>query len=210
MPSQDSWWYHNVYLLKNPTHQNPLGGLHSRKVDMKGYNAEKAYLEWRTLQIYSARGSLPQLPDTVRKAKKPKYPRKANLHAIAHIYASDRNSLFVNGNHLDMAADARRIATISHTVIFHVGIKQLLVSNEPTDRQPATTPTQIVPGSEHAPGSTSKSRKWYVQEIWTNRAEGGRSLHNSRLWDPDTGVHLATTIQDRLVRFKDDSSPPKL
>lgn len=157
--------------------------------------------------VYSARGSLHQIPTAVLKAKKPKYSREANLHAIAHLYASDRNSLFVVGNHLDIARDAIRIATISHTVIFHVGIEQLLFSNEPADEPANAAPTEKVDGSENAPDAASKSRKWYLQEVWTSRAEGGRGLHRSRIWNPDTGVHLATTIQDGLVRFKADSDP---
>jgi acyl-CoA thioesterase len=153
---------------------------------------------------------MPQIPEDVLKAKKPKYSREANLHAIAHIYASDRNSLFVIGDHLEISADARRIATISHTVIFHVGVEDLLFSNEPAGKPKNAAPTERVTDSDSAPDPESKERKWYMQEVWTDRAEGGRGLHRSRIWDPDTGVHVATTIQDGLVRFKDDSSPPKL
>jgi acyl-CoA thioesterase len=210
MPSQDSWWFHNVHAPKHPDHFNPLGGLHLRKLDMKPYNKGRDPIDRRRLMMYSTRGSMPPIPASILKAKKPKYGREANLHAIAHIYASDRNSLFVIGDHLDISADATRIATISHTVIFHVGVEELLFPNEPADRPTNAAPTEQVGGAEDAPDPDSKQRKWYMQEVWTDRAEGGRGLHRSRIWDPDTGRHLATTIQDGLVRFKDQSAPPKL
>lgn len=160
--------------------------------------------------MYSIRGSMPKIPESVLKAKKPKYSRETNLHAIAHIYASDRNSLFVIGDHLEISADARRTATISHTVIFHVGVEELLFSDEPADKPKNAALTENVAGSESAPDPKAKERKWYMQEVWTDRAEDGRGLHRSRIWDPETGVHLATTVQDGLVRFKANSSPPKL
>jgi acyl-CoA thioesterase len=210
MPSQDSWWFNNVHLPQNPKHFNPLGGLHLRKLNMKAYNSVRAPVDRRRLMFYSARGSMPQIPESILKQKKPKYSREANLHAIAHIYASDRNSLFVIGDHLEISADAKRTATISHTVIFHVGVEELLMSNEPADRPRNAAPTEHVPDALDAPDPDSKGRKWYMQEVWTDRAEGGRGLHKSRIWDPETGVHLASTIQDGLVRFKDDSTPPKL
>lgn len=210
MPSQDSWWFHNVHKPKNPNHFNPLGGLHLRKLDMKNYNTSKEPIDRRRLILYSTRGSMPKIPAEVLEAKKPRFSREANLHAIAHIYASDRNSLFVIGDHLEISADARRVATISHTVIFHVGLEEMLFPNEPADRPRNAAITERADGAADAPDPESQERKWYMQEVWTDRAEGGRGLHRSRIWDPVTGVHLATTIQDGLVRFKDDSSPPKL
>jgi len=210
MPSQDSYFFNHVYAPKNPNHFNPLGGLHLRKLNMKAYNEYRNPIDRRRLMMYTTRGSMPQIPSSILKAKKPKYSREVNLHAIAHIYASDRNSLFVIGDHLEISADARRVATISHTVIFHVGVEELLFGNEPVDKPKNAAPTERASGAADAPDSGSTSRKWYMQEVWTDRAEGGRGLHRSRIWDPETGVHLATTIQDGLVRFKDDSSPPKL
>ena len=44
-------------------------------------------------------------------------------------------------------------------------------------------------------------RQWFVQEAWVGRAGGGRGLHGSRLWAWDSGVLVATTWQDGLVRF---------
>jgi acyl-CoA thioesterase len=49
------------------------------------------------------------------------------------------------------------------------------------------------------------NRKWFVQEAWFTRATSGRALHTSRMWDYESGVHLATTFQDGLVRFDGNS-----
>lgn len=47
-------------------------------------------------------------------------------------------------------------------------------------------------------------RKWFVQESWVTRAAEGRALYMSRMWDYERGVHVATTFQDGLVRFRED------
>jgi len=144
-----------------------------------------------------------------RHNKKSSFIREANLHAIAHLYASDRNSLFIIPNHLSLGSSFTRMASLSHTVIFHVDADKLLFPNEPTDKPPNAAPTQIegLDDESASPDSSVKigERKWFMQESWTTRVAGGRGLHTSRLWDPDSGVHLATTIQDGLIRFKPDS-----
>jgi acyl-CoA thioesterase len=141
-------------------------------------------------------------PPSTSSARKPSYTQDANLHAVAHLYASDRNSLFIIPNLLGVGDKFTRMASLSHTVIFHVGVDQLLVPDEPVDKPPNAAPTQR---SASGPSEKSKERKWFMQESWTTRATGGRGLHTSRLWDPATGVHLATTIQDGLIRLKSDA-----
>ena len=79
------------------------------------------------------------------------------------------------------------------------------MGNEPVDRPPKAAPTESVVGSKNASDSETGERKWLMQEAWTTRAEGVRGLHTSRLWYPDTGVHLATTIQVGLVKFQPES-----
>jgi hypothetical protein len=53
-----------------------------RKVDMTAYNKPRPTLERRQLQYYRVIGAMPSIEDD------------ANLHACAHLYASDRNGLF--------------------------------------------------------------------------------------------------------------------
>jgi hypothetical protein len=219
-PSQDSKWYvikigpllkinlltiptrfHDVYLPSHPNHLNPLPGLHLRKVDMIAFNTGRDPIDKRQLTYYSIRGGLPSpYPDQPSKgtSKGKSTTREANLHLIAHLYASDRNSLFIIPNHLELGREYTRMASLSHTVIFHVGIEDLVMPDEPPDDDLRAFPT----AKESRRGGQGTKRKWFMQESWITRAGDGRGLHMTRLWDPERGVHLASTMQDGLVRFK--------
>jgi hypothetical protein len=170
---------------------------------MSAYNDPLQPIDRRQLIYYSVRGSLPSPLATLSSEKKTRtLCREANLHAVAHLYASDRNSLFIIPNHLGVGDKFTRMASLSHTVIFHVEADKLFAPNEPVDKPPNAAPTEM---DRNSSIESPKERKWFIQESWTTRATGGRGLHTSRLWDPDTGLHLATTIQDGLIRFKSDA-----
>jgi acyl-CoA thioesterase len=211
-PSQDSEWFRETYLPQHPEHFNPVAGLHLRKAKMKKFNESRSPIDRRQLTFYTLRGSLP-LPTAP-------YPpatgtisltREANLHACAHLYASDRNSLFIIPNHLSLGREYTRMASLSHTVIFHVGIRDLIMPPEPQINHPNADPTAFDDGAitvcnleGHADGDKD-GRKWFVQESSVTRASGGRGLHMSRLFDYEKGIHIASTIQDGLIRFKPDT-----
>jgi hypothetical protein len=61
---------------------DPFPGLKTRKVDMEKWNEGKETLQKRQLQYYQVIGEMPPAAED------------ANLHAAAHLYASDRNGLF--------------------------------------------------------------------------------------------------------------------
>jgi len=214
-PSNDSEHFRETYLPAHPEHFNPIGGLHLRKVDMAKYNSKRSAIDRRQLILYTLRGSLPlptaPYPPLLGSTGKTKLTREANMHACAHLYASDRNSLFIVPNHLDRPRDYTRMASLSHSVVFHVGIKDLIMPAEPRINHPNADPTLWEDGSlplcniaGHDQGDRD-GRKWFVQEAHLTRATGGRALHTSRMWDYDTGVHIATTFQDGLIRFKPDT-----
>ena len=171
---------------------------------MTTFNMGREPVDRRQLTLYSLRGSLPspytnQTSSIGGNASKDRILScEANLHLVGHLYASDRNSLFIVPNHLELGFEFTRMASLSHTVIFHVGIEDLLLRDEPPDDDPRAFPTT----KESKRGELDTQRKWYMQESWIQRVEGGRGLHTSRLWDPDTGLHIASTMQDGLVRFK--------
>ncbi|KAF2660974.1 acyl-CoA thioesteras-like protein [Lophiostoma macrostomum CBS 122681] len=214
-PSNDSEWFRETYLPAHPEHFNPVGGMHIRKVDMKNYNDSRRPIDKRQLLFYSLRGSLPlpTAPYPPPTEGTLKLTREANLHACAHLYASDRNSLFIIPNHLERGRDYTRMASLSHTVIFHVGIRDLVMPPEPRINHPNADPTlfedEPTPlcnlDGEGQGDRDGDGRKWYVQEAWVTRAGGGRGLHMSWLWDYERGVHVASTIQDGLVRFKPEA-----
>ncbi|KAJ4368389.1 hypothetical protein N0V83_006746 [Neocucurbitaria cava] len=222
-PSTDSIEFKEEYLPAHPDHFNPVAGLHLRKADMSKFNAHRAAIDRRQLTFYTLRGSLP-LPTAPypppKSTAKWSVTREANMHACAHLYASDRNSLFIVPNHLDRARDFTRMASLSHSVIFHVGFRDLVMPPEPRIDHPNADPTfwrddEVAPlplcnlggdegndGQDGRDGRDADGRKWFVQEAWITRATGGRALHTSRLWDWERGVHVATTFQDGLIRFR--------
>ena len=211
-PDKDSEEFRETFLPQHPNHFNPVAGLHLRKVDMKKYNGSRTPSDRRQLIFYTLRGSLP-LPTAPYPPALTSFSvtREANLHACAHLYASDRNSLFLIPNHLDRGRDFTRMASLSHTVIFHVGIKDLLMPAEPRINHAYADPTAFEDTSSpmcnicgHEDGDRD-GRKWFVQESWFTRAGGGRGLHQSRLFDYKKGTHIATTLQDGLIRFKPDT-----
>jgi len=210
-PDKDSEEFRETFVVEHPDHFNPVAGLHLRKVDMKNYNDTRIPSDRRQLIFYTLRGSLP-LPTAPYPASTSfLVTREANLHACTHLYASDRNSLFLIPNHLDRGRDFTRMASLSHTVIFHVGIKDLLMPPEPRINHADADPTAFEDGSmplcniDGYSGGDKDGRKWFVQESWFTRAASGRGLHQSRLFDYTTGTHIATTMQDGLIRFKSDT-----
>lgn len=58
-------------------------GLKLHKPNMDPYNDNLQFPERRSLKYYSVRGSMPSVQED------------PNMHIAAHLYASDRNSLFV-------------------------------------------------------------------------------------------------------------------
>jgi len=213
-PSNDSETFRETYLKEHPDHFNPIAGLHLRKADMTKYNEKRSALDRRQLTFYTLRGSLPlptaPYPPREDYTGKISLTREANMHACGHLYASDRNSLFIVPNHLDLPRDYTRMASLSHSVIFHVGIKDLVMPAEPRINHPQADPTLWEDGllplcnlEGHYEGDED-GRKWFVQEAHLTRATGGRALHTSRMWDYERGVHIATTFQDGLIRFKPD------
>lgn len=216
-PSVDSQNFKEEYLPAHPEHFNPLPGLHLRKVDMTTFNKPRQHIDRRQLNFYTLRGALPNPtapypPPISPPTSIPEFTitKEANLHAAAHLYASDRNSLFIVPNHLDRPRDYTRMASLSHSVIFHVGIKDLIMAAEPRIDHPNADPTLWEDGPlplcnlDSGEGKDADGRKWFVQEAWVARASGGRGLHMSRLFDYESGVHVATTFQDGLIRFKKD------
>lgn len=145
--------------MESNSHLTPddFHGLDVKKVEMSSYNNSKPPEEWRQLQYYKPVGRIPSdLP---------------NLHACAHLFASDRNSLFIISNAGGFGDQIGAMGSLSHAVVFHVNSQDLMFEED----------------------------KWLCQEAWTPRSEGGRGMHESRIWNSDE-VLIASTWQDGLVR----------
>ena len=140
-------------------------GLRCKEVDLKEWNEGKAPLERRKLYFYTPIGEVPPASEC------------PNLHAIAHLYASDRNSLYLIPNILGKGDDWTQLASLNINVVFHGTLRDLSVSR---DKQ----------GDE----------RWFCQEAQVGWIGGGRGLHQSRIWSPEGGL-LASCWQEGLVRF---------
>ncbi|KAK7514314.1 thioesterase-like superfamily-domain-containing protein [Phyllosticta citriasiana] len=162
-PSVDSPWYWAMQAANGGGTNHAFPGLSLRKVDMEPFNKELGPLARRQLQFYSTMGDMATVDE------------EPNLHACAHLYACDRNSLFLIPNHLGVGDNYSQMASLSYTVVFHVSSKELA--------------TQV-----------KGEKRWFCQEARISRTGGHRGLHESRIWGED-GRHIATTMQDGLVRI---------
>ena len=182
-PGADAaWWEEREQQTWNKG-ASPFPGVETRKVDMRAYNgiAEEGGGKdgegttwWRQLLLYRI----------ITDADDGEAPVDLNLHAAAHLYASDRNSLFL----IQRAAGYERLpttmASLSHTVIFHRPAESLSMVDE------------------------KGKAKWFVQEAWTTFNGDLRATHNSYLWNFEEGEVIGTTIQDGMMRFP--NSPARL
>ena len=176
-PSADAQWYLDELGDKWIEHANTFPGVEIRKVDLSAYNGGSSRPEgstdragdWRQLCFYRV----------ILDADSPALSAHdaASLDAAAHIYASDRNSLFLIQRALGYEHVRLSSGSLAHTVILNGSARELGmrgVNGEP---------------------------KWFVQEAWTSNSGAGRGTHESRLWDFEEGRVVATTCQDGMMRI---------
>lgn len=162
-PGLDVPGYHE--LLKNGHPNDEFPGLTTKRVDMSAYNDPREPLDRRQLIFYKPIGELPPDP---------------NLHICAHLYASDRNSLFIVANHYGVGDSFHQMASLAHTVIFHAPLRDLLLKKEATSNS--------LPQGD-----------WFCNEDRTDRASVGRAMFHSRVFSPN-GVHVSSITQDGMIR----------
>ena len=124
---------------------------------------------WRQLQFYCI---LQDADETFENEDE-----EINLHISAHLYASDRNSLFMIQRAYGYQARAVVMASLSHTVVFHGNSERLRMIDQ------------------------NGRAKWFVQEAWTSNSGENRGMHETRLWDWEKGEVVGTTVQDGMTRF---------
>jgi acyl-CoA thioesterase len=190
-PAADAPWHYKL-LKENPGMQDVFPGLEVRKVDMRPFNKNRPLMAYRQLQFYRM----------IAPPGKANGKENTNLHACAHLYASDRNSLFLISNALGVGERVKKMGSLSHSVVFHVGSKELLFCDaEERAKRAEVTDSRESQWSE-------EDSTWFCQEAWTPRTEGGRGIHESKIWD-SRGVHVASSWQDGLVRTWPEGSEAK-
>lgn len=183
------WWIDEV--KEGSRHPMPFAGVESRKVDMRRYNASRGAgghpERYRQLYMYRMMG----LPSEGEEEEEEEEERRSmeevkkadgdgdydNLYICAHLFASDRNSLYSAAWALGRAGDINHIASLNHTVIIH--------THGPAIRM-----------------GEMDGIKPFTLEMATGRSGENRVLHNGRIWAAD-GTLIASTMQDGLLRLGD-------
>lgn len=197
------WWVQQVE--DGSVTESEFPGLYVRKIDMAEYNQTEDVKrnpgKYRQLALYCLRGSPEEEEHTATSQnnnnnkhelikQKDQCGEYDNLYACAHLYACDKNSLFLAARalgHQNFSA----LASLSITVIFHQHGEALRMVDWDTVSSAS---------SEQTGGSLPK--KWFIQEAWSPRSGDNRVAHESWLWSPD-GTLLATTLQDGQFRLND-------
>lgn len=183
-PSADAtWWTQRMDADVRTEGGDSFPGVKVRKVNMDSYNRtprtpDRAG-EWRQLSFYGL------IRDDKEEFDSHDETSTLNLHACAHLYASDRNSLFLIPHALGFEDQVVAMSSLSHTVIFHGDQAQLHMF----DRQGKPI--------------------WFLQEAWTENGGLNRACHESRLWrcnEDGKDEIIATTKQDGMIRVPADST----
>ncbi|KAI7500224.1 Thioesterase/thiol ester dehydrase-isomerase [Hortaea werneckii] len=165
-PGMDVPWY---WKRREETGFNDaFPGLEARKVDMGSYNDDRHPLDRRQLILYRTLGEMTNDP---------------NMHLCAHLYASDRNSLFIVANHFDVGDIFTQMGSLVHTVVFHTGMKELLLG----------------PSKGGMSWLDDPRGRWFCKEDFSDRIAAGRGLFHSKVWAPD-GTHVISILQDGMIR----------
>ncbi|CZT19127.1 uncharacterized protein RCC_04973 [Ramularia collo-cygni] len=154
---------------------DPFPGLECRKVDMSEYNKDRHPLDRRQLILYRTIGEMPNDP---------------NMHLCAHVYASDRNSLYIVANHFELGDYFSSMSSLAHTMIFHSPVEAYRFG------------TSGKRGLLH-----DETGRWFCLEISGSRMGGGRAVHNCRIWNSED-EHVVTTMQDGLIRYAVNPQTP--
>lgn len=172
-PGYDVPWYWRE--TKEQKKENDVfPGLWTRQADLTRYNEGRHPLDKRQLVFYRTIGDLPDDDEN------------ANLHLVAHLYASDRNSLFHVANAVGLGDDYSVMGSLVHQVIFHTGVEDLKFAKDRGDDD-----------------DDDESAEWFVKEDAVTRYVAGRGLFYSRVWNPK-GKHVMTVTQDGMVRIQPD------
>jgi acyl-CoA thioesterase len=139
-------------------------GMYTSILPFKNFHENQPPIDRQSLYIYSANLDPTTTPDF-------------NLEACAHLYHSDRESIWSVLRQFELLDVIEVASSLSHTVTFHVGAEKLRFFDE------------------------ERKRRWYFLETSAKRVNDGRGLHEGRVYDRE-GNHVATTMQDGAIRLK--------
>lgn len=178
-------------------------GLQCRKVDMREWNATRHPMERRQLIFYRV------IFDREEEKEKEEEGMNMNMNMqlCAHLYASDRNSLFIVANLFDLGDLFTNMSSLSHTVIFHAEEGEMRFGSSASASKTTTSTTKRTKSPFHKANNNDGGGRWFCMEVFGSRIHGGRAVHNCRIFN-DEGTHIATCMQDGLIRFAVDPQKP--
>lgn len=194
---------------KTKKNHDAFPGLQCRKVDMREWNATRHPMERRQLIFYR------MIFDREKgEEEKEEEGMNMNMQLCAHLYASDRNSLFIVANLFDLGDLFTNMSSLSHTVIFHAEEGEMRFGTPKTSASKTTTTTTTSTKRTKSPFHKANNNnndggggRWFCMEVFGSRIHGGRAVHNCRIFN-DEGTHIATCMQDGLIRFAGDPQKP--
>lgn len=188
---------------KGKKNHDAFPGLQCRKVDMREWNAKRHPMERRQLIFYR------MIFDREKEEEGEGMNMNMNMQLCAHLYASDRNSLFIVANLFDLGDLFTNMSSLSHTVIFHAEEGEMRFGSASTSSKTTTTTTTKRTKSPFHKANNNNDRggRWFCMEVFGSRIHGGRAVHNCRIFN-DEGTHIATCMQDGLIRFAVDPQKP--
>lgn len=168
-PSMDIPWF--LAMQKETGYKDDFPGLDQTKPDMTPYDADRHPLDRRGLMFYRACGDMPPDP---------------NLHLCAHLYASDRNSLYLIPMQMGIGDLWTQMSSLVHMTSFHSSTEDLMFGPSKSNVHPMD--------------DTSKRGRWFANEDWSTRSSNGRTMFHGRMFAPD-GTQVATLTQDGMIRY---------
>lgn len=189
---------------KGKKNHDAFPGLQCRKVDMREFNATRHPMERRQLIFYR------MIFDREKEKEEEGMNMNMNMQLCAHLYASDRNSLFIVANLFDLGDLFTNMSSLSHTVIFHAeeGEMRFGSASSASATTTTTTTTKRTKSPFHKENNDDDGGgRWFCMEVFGSRIHGGRAVHNCRIFN-DEGTHIATCMQDGLIRFAGDPQKP--
>lgn len=195
--------------MKTKKNHDAFPGLQCRKVDMREWNATRHPMERRQLIFYRMIFDREKEGEKEKEKEEEGMNMNMNMQLCAHLYASDRNSLFIVANLFDLGDLWTNMSSLSHTVIFHAEEGEMRFGSS-SSSSTTTTTTKRTKSPFHKANNNNNNDgggRWFCMEVFGSRMHGGRAVHNCRIFN-DEGTHIATCMQDGLIRFAGDPQNP--
>lgn len=158
--------------VREPAILNTFPGMYTSILPFNKIHSDQPAFERNCMYIYSSNSTPSPAPDY-------------NLEACAHLYHSDRESVWSILRQYELLDVLEVASSLSHTVQFHVGGDKLRFHDK------------------------NGKRRWYYLETHCKRVGDGRGLHEGQIYDRE-GNHVASTMQDGAMKLKWKSEEQKI